>query len=278
MKVLAVIPARLASTRLPNKPLKDIGGQTMIERAWRQVMKSSVSRAVISTDNQEIFDLAKNFGAEVVMTDPALPNGSARVGATVNLIQDNFDLVLNVQGDMPFVSPQLIDQLIEFHSVNESFGMATAATPIYAEEDFLSNSVVKVVVGRGAQGLYFSRSPIPFSRDGLRISEEDMRVISTLDGRLNKYQVKNPVESEYAFGFKHFGIYSFRTDVLKLFENFSNATILSKIENLEQLFLLEQGVRIGVTIVDYSVVKDSIEVDTQADLEKAITQVTSNAV
>lgn len=248
-RVLTVIPARLASQRLPEKPLRDIEGQTLLERVWRRGTSARrTGRVVIATDDARIEKLARSFGAEVVMTAESITTGSQRVAATCELLgKEHFDLVVNLQGDMPFIRPELIDRCIEFLERERSrFEMATIATPITEESTYLSSSDVKVVVGGGDRALYFSRAPVPHSRDGNRMSFEGREV----------------------FGFKHFGLYAFLPSTLEEFRS-NELSALESVEKLEQLRLLERGYRIGVQVVPVALTADSVEVDTPADLERS---------
>lgn len=253
--VLLAIPARLRSTRLPEKPLKDIAGKTLLQRVWERAHTArNVSKVVVATDSPQIQDLAQGFGAEVVMTSPDITTGSARVAAAWHALEaGDWDIVVNVQGDMPFIRGELIDRCIEtLARASADVSMVTIATPIFDEEMFLSKNDVKVVVSARGEALYFSRAPIPHSRDGNRMERPD--ATGTV----------RPL-----FGYKHFGLYVFRPSVLRDFEG-SETSTLEDLEKLEQLRLLEMGYRIGVCIVEPELTKDSVEVDTQADLDKAV--------
>ncbi|MFN8389125.1 MAG: 3-deoxy-manno-octulosonate cytidylyltransferase [Bdellovibrionota bacterium] len=253
-KVLTVIPARLASQRLPGKPLKDIAGKTLVQRVWEQGCKARcISRLIVATDSEEIRQVALGFGAEVMMTSPEITTGSQRVAAVWNeLKHEGWDYVMNLQGDMPFIKPELLEQCMSFfESRREQFDMCTVATPILDEATFRSPNDVKVVVSERHQGLYFSRAPIPHSRDGAKL----------------RYVTPGGAEIE-VFGFKHFGLYAFRTDALGLFEN-PDQSPLEQVEKLEQLRLLERGLRIGVCVVPPDLTADSIEVDTPDDLDRS---------
>jgi len=188
-RVLAVIPARLSSTRLPGKPLKQIGGKSMVQRVWECAKRAeTLSRIVVACDDEKIFREVKNFGGEVIMTSESLKSGSERVSAAMEELGggESWDIVANVQGDMPFVPSGLIDQTVRFfENEGASFDVATPCVPIEDEEEFLSASKVKVVVGAHNQALYFSRSPIPFSRDGERVTCSNQPI----------------------FGYKHIGLY-----------------------------------------------------------------------
>jgi 3-deoxy-manno-octulosonate cytidylyltransferase (CMP-KDO synthetase) len=251
-RVLAVIPARLASQRLPEKALRDISGKTLVQRVWEQGKQSKrISELVLATDSEEIAALAKSFGARVEMTAAEIKSGSERVAVTCERLGvKDWDCVVNLQGDMPFISPELIDQTIDFHFAKNVFAMSTVATPITDEAAFLSNSVVKVALGIGSRALYFSRAPIPHSRNG------------------DKLSFASSGKSTPVFGFKHFGLYVFRPDILGVFQD-SEPVVLEDIEKLEQLRLLERGYPVGVHIVEPELTSNSVEVDTQADLEKA---------
>ncbi len=253
-KVLAVIPVRMSSQRLPGKPLKDIAGKTLVQRVWeRGKLSKNISKLVIATDSQDIRDQATSIGAEVVMTSSEITTGSQRVAACWNHLKENdWDMVVNLQGDMPFIKAELLDRCIEFLAVNkERFVMATVATPILDREVFLSNSVVKVVVSSENQALYFSRSAIPHSRDGNLLS----------------YRMPNGKKIE-VYGFKHFGLYVFQPKIMKEYLG-GDLSPLEDVEKLEQLRLLEKGYPIGVCVVDPDLTADSVEVDTASDLEKA---------
>ena len=248
-KVLAVIPARLASTRLPEKPLKDIAGKTLLQRVWEQTKTAQlVSKIVIATDSAEIQDLGHSFGAEVMMTSAEITTGSARVAVVGAALAKNspWDVVVNVQGDMPFIKGELIDQCVSsLLNFPEHISMVTVATPITDPEVFFSNSDVKVVVAANGEALYFSRAPIPHCRDGYA-------------------EFPTPI----TYGYKHFGLYAYRPAVLEQFAA-SEMSELECREKLEQLRLLEMGFRIGVCVVDAELTKNFVEVDTPADLARA---------
>ncbi len=247
--VLVVIPARLASQRLPEKPLKDIVGKTLVQRVWDQVRSCAlVERVVVATDSDEIASVVRNFGGEVVMTSSEITTGSERVAVAAKLISGHWRTIVNVQGDMPFIDPKIIDDAIRLlDERRDDFGMVTIATPIYDEKSFLSPMVVKVVVDANLRALYFSRAPIPHSRDGDRLTSDKANTL---------------------FGYKHMGLYVFTPETA---ERYIGSTIsqLEGVEKLEQIRLLEMGVQIGVAIVDPRLTERSIEVDTPEDLERS---------
>jgi len=265
-QILSVIPARLASTRLPEKPLKDILGKSLIQRAWeRATLASTVDRVVVATDCQQIVDLVNSFGGEAVMTDPELQCGSERVREAAEIlaakekksVAEAFSIILNNQGDMPFLPGGVVDDLVNFLSANtDKFQMATIVSPLLSEEQFLSPNVVKAVVTARNEALYFSRAPIPFPRGDAERMSFHVSLGEAPDG-------KGPI-----FGFKHFGLYAFTPDGLKAYST-SKQSPLEFVEKLEQLRVLEMGARVGVHIVASDAMKDSVEVDTPSDLERA---------
>lgn len=251
MKVLAAIPARRGSTRLTEKPLRDIGSKSLIQRVWEQAKQCpEIDDLFVATDDQEIFDLSEGFGAKAIMTSPEIPSGSARVAAVSHILGDKWDIILNVQGDMPFINPLVISQLIGFFKENfDKFAMVTIAIPIYDEQEFLKPSAVKVVISEENRALYFSRAAIPHSRDG-----DQWNVIAGSEKRV--------------FGLKHIGLYGFKKNILPVLED-KQGSELESVEKLEQLKVLEKGHPIGVCIVDPNLMEKSIEIDTEDDLKLA---------
>lgn len=248
MKTLIVIPVRLTSSRLPNKPLAEIVGQTLVQRVYNQAKQArSAAKIVIATDAPEIAAHAKSIGAECVMTSSACRTGSDRVAEAAAIYEaqgEKFDLIANVQGDMPFINPRVIDRVIDDLAESPAqFGMGTLATPITDMDEYTRPSAVKVVFGGNGMALYFSRAPIPHYRDG--------------------YAGNTP-----QIAHKHMGLYVFRPQTLKLLPTLPEGK-LEAAEKLEQLRALEQGIQIKMTIVDRKMVEPSIEVDTPADLERA---------
>ena len=247
MKSLIVIPSRMASTRLPAKPLKLIGGKTLIERVHAQAVQvAGVDKVILATDSPEIIDEGVRINAITMMTSSTLLTGSDRVAAVVESLElkgESFDLIANVQGDMPFITPSIIEQAFKVLAESAlTVGMVTVVTPITDEEEFFRPSVVKAVLGQDNQALYFSRAPIPYPRN-------------------------KPKDSE-SFGFKHIGLYVFRPATLK-----AMATMLPVLceerEGLEQLRLLANGVNIKTVIIDRAELEPSVEVDTPEDLQRA---------
>ena len=238
MKKIIVIPARYASTRLPGKPLIDIGGKSLLQRVYDGACRSKLSDGIlIATDDERIKKAALAFGAEVIMTDPALPSGTDRVFAA---IQDKeADLVVNLQGDEPFIEPSIIDQL--FSALEEGdVAMATLCCPITDESEYRNPNTVKVVLDNSGFALYFSRSPIPYVK-------------------ISKFKIQNS-----KFVYKHIGIYGFTRSFLEQFVALPKSP-LEETESLEQLRVLENGYRIKVLATDYN----GFGIDTPDDLERA---------
>jgi 3-deoxy-manno-octulosonate cytidylyltransferase (CMP-KDO synthetase) len=251
---VVVIPARFASTRLPGKALLDIGGKPMICRvAERARSASNVDRVIVATDNEDILHAAAAHGFEAVLTAETHSSGTDRIAEVVQLIPDA-EIVVNLQGDEPLISPLTIERAVEQMKVeldsNDGAGIVTTWEPIETFEDLINRDVVKVVVGEREQAVYFSRSPIPFPRDAVaRHGSSDAAFFNEPD-LIKHYR-------------KHTGLYVYRSDVLLGFASWPQ-TALEKFEGLEQLRALERGVVIRVIEASSS----SVGVDTPADLER----------
>jgi 3-deoxy-D-manno-octulosonate cytidylyltransferase len=232
-RVAVVIPARYASTRLPGKPLAQIGGRPMIRHVWENAKRArAVSRVVVATDDERVLSAVRAFGGEAVMTSPDCASGTDRVAETARGLDE--DIIINLQGDEPMMDPKVIDAVAGPLLADPAVTMSTAALPQDDPAEFLRASTVKVVVDARGDALYFSRSPIPHYRDGA-------------GGRYRK----------------HLGIYGYRKEFL-----FRVATIppssLENAEKLEQLRVLQNGYNIRVVDVDC----DSVGVDTPEDLRE----------
>jgi len=237
-----IIPARYDSSRFPGKPLHLLAGKEMIRHVWERACQARLpGRVMIATDDQRIATVAKNCGAEVILTRADHPTGSDRIAE----VADQFPEIthwLNVQGDEPLVDPQLIDQLGEALLADDAPPMVTAATPRHDPRGLSDPNIVKVVCNRAGDALYFSRSPIPHCRHAA-------------DGRPKTW-------------LQHHGIYGYHRDLLLQFVAWP-PTALEKDEFLEQLRMLEHGVRIGVILAD----NNSPGVDTPeqaAEIEKIL--------
>jgi len=237
MKTIGVIPARFASTRFPGKPLAKIDGKPMIRHVWdKAVQCKELDEVLIACDHDDIFKAAKEFKARVVMTDPDHVSGSDRIAEAVKDLK--VDIVVNIQGDEPFVDPGTIDALSALLKNDAKTMMGTVIKPITNDADFQNPHVVKCVVDDQGFAMYFSRSPIPYHR--------------------------NKVIANATKNYKHLGLYAYRKEFLMQYKDWPKG-VLESIEELEQLRVLEHGVRIKTTVTDH----ESIAVDTPQDLQKA---------
>lgn len=232
MRVLGVIPARLHSTRLPEKLIRKINDKYILQYVWENVSKASkVDEVVIATDHEKIMKIASDFGANVVMTRATHKSGTDRVFEVAQ--SRDFSVVVNVQGDEPLMPSESIDRLLSvFEDSANNVKMATLCCKSTDKETYNDYNVVKVVRDKNDNALYFSRSPIPFYRD------------------LNSFE-----------HFKHIGIYAYSKDFLMSIPTLKNV-YLEDAEKLEQLRVLENGIDIKVVEVGH----DSIGVDTEQDL------------
>lgn len=238
--VLGIVPARLASTRLPNKPLFPILGRPLLEWVWNRVRDMEVlDRVLVATDSEEVRMLCEEIGAPVEMTSDKHPSGTDRVAEVANReAYRDFPIIANIQGDEPLLKEEHLRAAISM-VVDAGWDVGTCATPILDREAREDSSVVKVARARDGRGLYFSRARIPFMRDGNPSSDELGR---------------EPF-------LRHVGIYAYRRDALDRWVA-SAPTPLEQIEKLEQLRPLEAGVRIGVALVGQA----DPGVDTPADV------------
>ncbi|RLE11480.1 3-deoxy-manno-octulosonate cytidylyltransferase [Candidatus Aerophobetes bacterium] len=236
MRVLGVIPARYGSTRLEGKPLADIMGKPMIQYVYENAAKSSIlDELIVATDNIRIKEAVEKFGGKAMLTSPSHPTGTDRVAE----VAKNFDpqVVVNIQGDEPFINPGMINEVVEPLLEDKEIPMGTLMHEITEKEDFNNPNVVKVVTDKLGFALYFSRSLIPYPR------------------KTEKHRV-----------FEHIGIYSFQKEFLLKFTRLE-PTPLEQTESLEQLRVLESGYRIKVVLTRYKYV--ALSVDTPEDLERA---------
>lgn len=240
MKILGVIPARYASTRFPGKPLIDINGKSMINRVFEQARKATtLSKVVVATDDIRIFDHVKAFGGEVLMTSEDHQNGTSRCLEVLEKLNENYDAVVNIQGDEPYIEPSQIDKVSSLFAKPET-QIATLAKKINSANELFDQNIVKLVFNNQNIALYFSRQSIPLMRD---LPKKDW--LSQLDF------------------YKHIGIYGYRTDILKEISRLEPGKI-EMAEKLEQLRWLENSYQIKVDITD----SESIAVDTPEDLLK----------
>jgi 3-deoxy-manno-octulosonate cytidylyltransferase (CMP-KDO synthetase) len=245
MMFLGVIPARYGSTRFPGKPLAIVKGKSMIRRVYDQANKTKIlNRVVVATDDQRIFDHVKEFGGEAIMTSVDHENGTSRCYEVLSQLQqsnpgEQFNVVINIQGDEPFIQPSQIKKLGKLFSDPET-EIGTLAIKIKLADDLFNPNVVKVVIGSSGRALYFSRQAVPFLRD----------------------VPENQWPDQYNF-FRHIGLYAYRSDILARIIKFKQGK-LEKAEKLEQLRWLENGCQIRVEQTNF----ESIAVDTPEDLSK----------
>lgn len=240
-----LIPARLASTRLPDKPLADIAGLPMVVRVARQAQLSSARMCVVAADDVRIVEACKAHGVESILTRNDHPSGSDRLAEACALLGlPDGEVVVNVQGDEPLIDPELINAVAAHLQARTDCVMSTAAHAIDQVADFLNPNVVKVVLDRQQTALYFSRAPIPWWRDGMAASSTPA--------------LPSPAP------WRHVGIYAYRAGFLRRFPGLEPAP-LETTESLEQLRVLWHGERIAVHLSD---VAPGAGVDTPQDLER----------
>jgi 3-deoxy-manno-octulosonate cytidylyltransferase (CMP-KDO synthetase) len=241
MRALAVIPARLGATRLPRKPLRLLAGLPLVVRVWQRVSETGVAeRVVVATDSEEVASVVSEHGAEVVMTRASHPSGTDRVAEVAARSEfRDFGVIINVQGDEPFVSTQALAGAARLVS-DSRFPLGTAA--VLAPTDILLDPhVVKVVADDQGRAMYFSRAPIPFL-----LNERDS-------------------ETQRAHVWQHIGVYAYTADALRRWVALP-VNPLEQIERLEQLRPLAAGMAMGVALVDEPVRPG---IDTEQDLERA---------
>jgi len=243
MKFLGIIPARYASTRFPGKPLADIAGKPMIQRVYEQVA-GLLDDIVVATDDDRIFQAVQDFGGKVVMTSPNHRSGTDRCYEALVKIGGNFDVVINIQGDEPFIKPSQIE-LLKACFEDEKTQIATLVKPFSADVDFevlFNPNTPKVILNANREAIYFSRSVIPYIRG------------------------KQPADwLNSSVFYKHIGIYAYKSDVLGEITTLPQSS-LELAESLEQLRWIENGYTIKAGITD----EETIGIDTPEDLEKAV--------
>lgn len=231
--VAVIIPARYASSRFPGKPLALLAGKPMIQHVWEKAIASSADVVAVATDDERIAAAVEKFGGKAIMTSPDHPSGTDRIAEAARAFE-GVETVINIQGDEPLIPTELVDELIRLMTSDRSVEMATVAVP--ADRKKMTENNVKVVFGTTGQALYFSRSEIPFVRQG----------------------------GEDPGCYLHWGIYAYRKDILERFVQLPPGK-LENSEKLEQLRALENGIGIKVITTELT----TIGVDTPEDLEKA---------
>ena len=234
MKAAAIIPARLGSTRFPEKPLAMLGGKCLITRVWEAVVATELfDEVIVATDSKRILDVVLAAGGKAQMTSSEHPSGSDRVAEVASGLEA--DIIVNVQGDEPFITADVLKPLLDSF-LDDAVQMASLMTPILDAEQLDDPGIVKVVTDAAGKALYFSRSLIPFDRDG---------------------------GSGYNY-MRHIGVYAWRRETLLRFVSLGMGK-LERVEKLEQLRALENGIAIRMVETDYQ----GIGIDTPEDLEKA---------
>ncbi|HEX2603747.1 MAG TPA: 3-deoxy-manno-octulosonate cytidylyltransferase [Oxalicibacterium sp.] len=243
MSFVVIIPARMASTRLPNKPLADLGGRPMIVRVAERALQSGAAQVIVATDHEDILAACKRHGIDARMTRSDHPSGTdriAEVAAAAGLAADA--VVVNVQGDEPLIEPALIAATAALISAGTP--MSTAAHAIHDVTDAFNPNVVKVALDKSGRALYFSRATIPWHRDGFA-------------------KTKEALPEGYA-PLRHIGLYAYRNDFLQEYPRLA-VSPLEQIESLEQLRVLWHGYPIAVHVTDHA---PAAGVDTPEDLQR----------
>ncbi len=240
--IIGIIPARFASSRLMGKPLADIGGKPMIQHTFESASKSKLlNEIIVAVDDNRVYNVVKNFTDNVVLTPKDLPSGSDRIAYVAKSLH-SAEIIVNIQGDEPFIHGRMIDQAIEPLLFDLDVKISTLAKKITDVDELRSNAIPKVVFDYNNYALYFSRLPIPFVRE----AKTNLEKILLTDV------------------YKHIGLYVFRKKTLLKFTSL-RPTDLEMAEKLEQLRMLEHGMKIKVVVTEF----DSISVDTQKELEFA---------
>jgi 3-deoxy-manno-octulosonate cytidylyltransferase (CMP-KDO synthetase) len=240
MKIIGIIPARYASTRFPGKPLVDIAGKSMIQRVYEQAKKSTyLTEVVVATDDQRIAQHVKKFGGEAVMTSDQHQSGTDRCFEAMNIFGASADVIINIQGDEPFIHPAQIDEIASCFLV-PGVQIATLVKKIDSTTDLFNVNIPKVILNKNKEAIYFSRQTIPAIRGK---KEEEWMLHQTF--------------------YKHIGIYAYQVSVLAEITALKPAS-LEIAEGLEQLRWIENGYKIKVELTDY----ESVAVDVPDDLKK----------
>lgn len=239
-----VIPARFASSRLPAKPLLLIHGRPMILRVVDQAKKvEGFDDLCVATDDERIAEICRAEGVDVVLTSPDHPSGTDRLSEVARLkgwAED--DIIVNVQGDEPLLPAKLVKQVSQLLVDNPNCSMSTLCEPISVLDEFQRDSIVKVVMSKHNEALYFSRATIPYDRDGAKQKQQSM----------------------HSSAYRHLGLYAYRVKLLQEYVTWDQG-VLEKLESLEQLRVLENGHRIAIAIAEANLPPG---VDTQEDLDR----------
>jgi len=261
-RVVVIIPARYNATRFPGKPLALLKGKPIIQHVYEHASRAGlVNSILVATDDQRIYDTVINFGGSAVMTSGSHESGTDRIAEAAAQIECEY--VINVQGDEPFIEPDMIDDVVTLLYNDDNVSISTLAKRVTDIHDIFSPHVVKVVMDDEGFALYFSRAPIPYHRDEWSIQSTDYRtqntdVIKTFERLTAKPEIGN------CYCYKHIGIYGYRKDALMKFSALQPGR-LERIEKLEQLRALNAGMKIKVKETQF----DTFGIDTKEDLRKA---------
>ncbi len=240
MKFVVIIPSRYASTRFPGKPLVEIQGKSMIRRVYEQASSAKLIDAVyVATDDDRIAEHVKDFGGNIIMTATKHESGTDRLAEAYQSLTEQYDYIINVQGDEPFINPKQIDNLAQL-MIDKKSDLGTMVKVIEDEETLFNPNTPKVILGNSQETLYFSRQTIPFIRG---VEKQDWLKHHTF--------------------YKHIGMYAYRSDVLMKITQL-NISSLEKAESLEQLRWLENGYTIHTITTNF----ETIGIDTPEDLER----------
>ncbi|HCN84210.1 MAG TPA: 3-deoxy-manno-octulosonate cytidylyltransferase [Sphingobacteriaceae bacterium] len=241
MRIFGLIPARYPSTRFPGKPLIDIGGKSMIRRVYEQAKKaSSLTDVIVATDDDRILSHVIDFGGNAVMTSDQHQSGTDRCAEVASKLPD-MDVIINIQGDDPFIDPKQIDLLCTCFEDPETV-LATLAKKIDSREELFNPNIPKVIFNTRSEAIYFSRTPIPYLRDKDQSVWQD--------------------EHQY---YKHLGIYGYKTETLQKISKLP-VSLLEKAEALEQLRWIENGYSIRIAVTEL----ESFAIDTPDDLQRLL--------
>jgi len=237
LNIVGIIPARYSSSRFPGKPLADILGKPMIQWVYeRSKLAKSLKDVYIATDDERIADTVDSFGGKYIMTSKNCKSGTDRIIEALSQIEEHIDIVVNIQGDEPLITANVIDSIVKPIIKNPDIPVSTAYTKINKKEEYIDEHIVKIVVNKLGYAIYFSRSPIPYMK-----------------------------EWKEGLALKHIGIYAYTTKFLMHLPSIASS-LLEDTEKLEQLRILENGIPIKAVFVNY----EGVGVDVKEDIEKVI--------
>lgn len=238
MKYICIIPARMNSSRLPNKVIREINGKTLLEHVVDNARRANIENVAVACDSLEVMEIAKRIGVNSIYTDPNLPTGTDRVSAAAAQLNDKYDIIVNMQGDLALFDASKLNDAVKLLEEHDDYDMATLAVPIQKSSMITSPNTVKIAIAfkdeDWGDALYFSRSPIPYE------------------------------SKQY---YQHIGVYAFKRDAIVKFSVMPQ-TLLEKTERLEQLRALENRMRIGVKIVDHFDVQEINSIEDVKEFEE----------